>query len=82
MIDNGNDNDDSDNRNASSNANKPLRRDPRLGQYYEYDLSKMRNSKGGFLIEDDQGLGDKTENEIRKEKQRELERKAVSYEPG
>lgn len=42
----------------------------------------MRNSKGGFLIEDDQGLGDKTENEIRKEKQRELERKAASYEPG
>ncbi|TIB67028.1 DNA repair protein [Wallemia mellicola] len=71
-------------RNAStSDSSQPLRRDPRLGQYYEYDLSKMQNSKGGFLIEDDHGLGEKTENEIRKEKQREMERTlAASYEPG
>lgn len=70
-------------RNAStSDSSQPLRRDPRLGQYYEYDLSKMQNSKGGFLIEDDHGLGEKTENEIRKEKQREMERTlAASYEP-
>ncbi|TIA99138.1 hypothetical protein E3P96_02977 [Wallemia ichthyophaga] len=67
----------------SNDSTSPLRRDPRLGQYYEYDLSKMRNSKGGFLIEDDHGLGEKTENEMRKEKQRELERTlAASYEPG
>ncbi|KAH8120565.1 XPA protein C-terminus-domain-containing protein [Phellopilus nigrolimitatus] len=31
---------------------RPLRRDTRLGKYFEYDLSKMVNSKGGFLVED------------------------------
>ncbi|KAG6882714.1 hypothetical protein C0992_010855 [Termitomyces sp. T32_za158] len=31
---------------------KPLKRDSRLGTYFEYDLSKMVNSKGGFLLED------------------------------
>ncbi|KAA1468552.1 hypothetical protein DENSPDRAFT_857377 [Dentipellis sp. KUC8613] len=29
-----------------------LKRDSRLGKYFEYDLSKMVNSKGGFLVED------------------------------
>ena len=41
---------------ASSNSpTKPapkLKRDSRLGKYFEYDLSKMVNSKGGFLVED------------------------------
>ena len=40
---------------TSPTAPKPppkLKRDSRLGKYFEYDLSKMVNSKGGFLVED------------------------------
>lgn len=42
--------------NPSPTAPKPppkLRRDTMLGKYFDYDLSKMVNSKGGFLVEDD-----------------------------
>jgi DNA-repair protein complementing XP-A cells len=48
-----------------------LQRDSRLGTYFEYDLSKMVNSKGGFLVEDGKEVDEAF---IRKEKQRELER--------
>ncbi|KAI0067828.1 hypothetical protein BV25DRAFT_1794358 [Artomyces pyxidatus] len=62
---------------TSANSNSPtapkqpekLRRDARLGKYFEYDLSKMVNSKGGFLIEDDKEV-----DEDLKTKQRERER--------
>ncbi len=42
-----------------------------LGTYFEYDLSKMVNSKGGFLVEDDK---DADEEVRRKEKERERQR--------
>ncbi|KAI0815300.1 hydrophilic protein [Irpex lacteus] len=56
---------------TSPTAPKPdpkLKRDSRLGKYFEYDLSKMVNSKGGFLLEDDK----EADAELRaKEKERE-----------
>jgi len=51
---------------------RPLKRDSRLGTYVEYDLSKMVNSKGGFLIDD----GKKVDDDMRrKELEREKQRK-------
>lgn len=70
---------------ASSNSptapdacGKPLRRDARLGKYFEYDLSKMVNSKGGFLLEDGQEID---ETMRRKEKERERQRAMRDLEP-
>ncbi|KAF7339927.1 DNA repair protein RAD14 [Mycena venus] len=57
---------------------KPLNRDSRLGKYFDYDLSKMVNSKGGFLIEDDKEVDDDV---LRKEKERERERIQKNMEP-
>ncbi|KAG5349912.1 hypothetical protein C0989_001296 [Termitomyces sp. Mn162] len=66
---------------ASSNsptASKPLKRDSRLGAYFEYDLSKMVNSKGGFLLED----GNEIDEEVRrKEKERERQRARQNLDP-
>ena len=52
-------------------SSRPLKRDSRLGTYFEYDLSKMVNSKGGFLVGDG---GNVDMDLIRKEKERELQR--------
>ncbi|KAI0828373.1 hypothetical protein BC628DRAFT_1409414 [Trametes gibbosa] len=53
-------------------------RDSRLGKYFEYDLSKMVNSKGGFLVED----GKEIDEEVRaKEKERERQRAKQNLEP-
>lgn len=57
---------------------KPLARDSRLGKYYDYDLSKMVNTKGGYLVEDDKEVD---EGMIAKEKQRERERVKHNFEP-
>ncbi|KAJ7042564.1 thioesterase-like superfamily-domain-containing protein [Mycena alexandri] len=57
---------------------KPLHRDSRLGKYFEYDLSKMVNSKGGFLLEDGKEVD---EDLIRKEKERERQRIEKNMEP-
>lgn len=55
-----------------------LKRDSRLGKYFDYDLSKMVNSKGGFLVEDDK----EADLELRlKEKERERERARQAAEP-
>lgn len=55
-----------------------LRRDSRLGKYFEYDLSKMVNSKGGFLVEDDKEV----DADLRaKEKERERQRAMQNLEP-
>ncbi|KAI0702466.1 thioesterase-like superfamily-domain-containing protein [Cytidiella melzeri] len=66
---------------TSPTAPKPeakLRRDSRLGKYFEYDLSKMVNSKGGFLLEDDK----EADAELRaKERERERERAKKALEP-
>lgn len=57
---------------------KPLARGSRLGKYFDYDLSKMVNTKGGFLVEDDKEVD---EGMIAKEKQRERERAKHNLEP-
>jgi DNA-repair protein complementing XP-A cells len=59
-------------------SGKPLERDSRLGKYFEYDLSKMVNSKGGFLLEDGQEIDDTVR---RKEKERERQRAVKNLEP-
>jgi len=57
---------------------KPLARDARLGKYFDYDLSKMVNTKGGYLVEDGKEVD---ETMIAKEKQRERERAKHNLEP-
>jgi len=57
---------------------KPLKRDSRLGKYFDYDLSKMVNSKGGFLVEDDKEI---TENQRALERQREREKAMGNLDP-
>ncbi|KAI0048016.1 DNA repair protein [Auriscalpium vulgare] len=57
--------------NSPTAPSKPekLKRDARLGKYFDYDLSKMVNSKGGFLVEESAEV-----HEDLKTKQRERER--------
>lgn len=55
-----------------------LKRDSRLGKYFEYDLSKMVNSKGGFLVEDDKEVDAEL---IAKEKERERQRALQNVDP-
>ncbi|KAJ3482563.1 hypothetical protein NLI96_g6890 [Meripilus lineatus] len=59
---------------SSPTRSKPepkLKRDSRLGKYFDYDLSKMVNTKGGFLVED----GKEPDEEVRaKERERERHR--------
>ncbi|KAI9572737.1 hypothetical protein HD554DRAFT_2013906 [Boletus coccyginus] len=63
---------------STSPTSKPLKRDSRLGSYFEYDLSKMVNSKGGFLVED----GKEADEDLRtKERERERQRAMQSAEP-
>ncbi|KAK0505951.1 XPA protein C-terminus-domain-containing protein [Armillaria luteobubalina] len=62
----------------TTSSSGPLQRDSRLGAYFEYDLSKMVNSKGGFLVEDDK---DADEEVRRKEKERERQRARQNQEP-
>ena len=61
----------------------PLQRDKSLGDYIEFDLSKLHNSKGGFLIDDeDPAASQKTLDELRKAKERERQRMREYAEPG
>lgn len=66
---------------GSPTAPKPeakLKRDSRLGKYFDYDLSKMVNSKGGFLLEDGKDMND----ELRaKQRERERQRAMQAMEP-
>lgn len=64
---------------ADSSANAPLRKDPRLGKYFDYDLSKMVNSKGGFLVEDEK---EATDDLRARERERERQRAMQNLEPG
>ncbi|WVQ80024.1 DNA repair protein [Cryptococcus sp. DSM 104549] len=58
---------------ATTEKAAPLRRDPGLGKYFEYDLSKLHNSRGGFLTEEDlDGDRIKTVTELARQKEREL----------
>ena len=69
-----------------ANSNSPtapskqpaLRKDNRFGNYFEYDLSKMVNSKGGFLIEDHDKIDERTK---MLEEQRAAQRSAQKLEP-
>jgi DNA-repair protein complementing XP-A cells len=63
---------------TSPTAPKPLKRDSRLGKYFEYDLSKMVNSKGGFLVEDGKEVD---EDSRAKERERERQRAKQNLEP-
>lgn len=71
----------SKNSRDATTANKdlaPLKRDSRLGNYFEYDLSKMINSKAGFLLED----GNKSDERTKMlEKQRADQRNAQKLDP-
>ena len=49
-----------------------------MGKYFDYDLSKMVNSKGGFLIEDDKEVDEEL---LAKERERERERAMQNVEP-
>lgn len=55
-----------------------LQRDSRLGKYFDYDLSKMVNSKGGFLVEDDKEVDDHAKT---KERERERQRAVQNLDP-
>jgi DNA-repair protein complementing XP-A cells len=57
---------------------KPLARGSMLGKYFDYDLSKMVNSKGGFLVDDDKEVD---EGMRMKEKERERQRAMHNLEP-
>lgn len=67
--------------NAES-QNGPLRRDPRLGKYFEYDLSKLHNSRGGFLTVEDEEGEIKTVVELARVKEREKQMMREGEEPG
>ena len=55
-----------------------LQRDSRLGKYFDYDLSKIVNTKGGFLVEE----GEESFDEMRtKARERERERALQNTEP-
>lgn len=49
-----------------------------MGKYFDYDLSKMVNSKGGFLVEDEKEV---TEDLRAKERERERQRAMQNLEP-
>lgn len=67
----------------AAGAAAPLRRDPKLGKYFEYDLSKLHNSRGGFLTEDDlEGDRIKTVVEVARQKERERQMMREGEEPG
>ncbi|EDR16060.1 uncharacterized protein LACBIDRAFT_242668 [Laccaria bicolor S238N-H82] len=59
-------------------SSRPLKPDSRFGKYFEYDLSKMVNSKGGFLVEDGEEVDQDTR---RKEMEREKQRAVQNLEP-
>ncbi|KAE8193602.1 hypothetical protein A4X06_0g5022 [Tilletia controversa] len=72
-------------RPSSGAADAPLPRDKSLGNYIEFDLSKVRNSKGGFLVEDDDAPGGnaaKTVEELKKERERQMQRMEQEQDPG
>lgn len=59
----------------------PLQRDKSLGDYIEFDLSKLHNSKGGFLIDENDATNGKSLEDMLKEKQRERQRLKEYAEP-
>jgi DNA-repair protein complementing XP-A cells len=69
---------------AIEDPNAPLPRDKSLGNYIEFDLSKLQNSKGGFLIDENEGkeLTSKSLEQLRAERERIQARLREGMEPG
>ncbi|WFD36224.1 [histone H3]-lysine(4) N-trimethyltransferase [Malassezia cuniculi] len=63
----------------SANRESPTKR--RLGDYIEFDLTRLHNSRGGFLVEESNDELEALE-ERRKERERELQRMRDQMEPG
>jgi DNA-repair protein complementing XP-A cells len=64
--------------NASNSSKGKGKEKSQFGVYFDYDLSKMANSKGGYLIEDGNQIDEEA---LRKEKVREQQRALQSQEP-
>ncbi|CCU99589.1 unnamed protein product [Malassezia sympodialis ATCC 42132] len=73
-------------RDATPSASRapaaPLQRDKGLGDYIEFDLTRLQNSKGGFLVEDTGDDALQALEEQRKEREREKQRLRDQMEPG
>jgi len=54
----------------------PLKPSPSLGKYFEYDLSKLHNSRGGFLTEDDLE-GDRIKSLVELARERERQKRMI-----
>lgn len=69
---------------AIEDPNAPLPRDKSLGNYIEFDLSKLHNSRGGFLVDeqDESDSKSKSLQELRAERERIHERLREGMEPG
>ncbi|WWC90406.1 DNA repair protein [Kwoniella dendrophila CBS 6074] len=63
-------------QNEKDENKAPLRRDPGLGKYFEYDLSKLHNSRGGFLTEEDKE-GDRIKSVIELAREKEREKRMI-----
>lgn len=69
-------------REAPKDAPQVLPRDKALGDYIEFDLTRLRNSKGGFLIDDHEEDPAVALENLRKEREREKQRLRDQMEPG
>jgi DNA-repair protein complementing XP-A cells len=68
---------------AIEDPNAPLPRDKSLGNYIEFDLSKLHNSKGGFLVDEEVDEKEsKSLQELRAERERIRERLREGMDPG
>lgn len=59
-----------------------LPRDKGLGDYIEFDLTRLRNSKGGFLVDEEEEDPAAALENLRKEREREKQRLRDQMEPG
>ena len=68
---------------GSGPGSQALPRDKALGDYIEFDLTRLHNSKGGFLVEEHDGKDAILAlEEQRKEREREKQRLRDQMEPG
>ena len=68
---------------ARPTAPAALPRDKALGDYIEFDLTRLHNSKGGFLVDENEGQDAlQALEEQRKEREREKQRMRDQMEPG
>ena len=68
---------------AAQDQAATLLRDKALGNYLEFDLTRLHNSKGGFLVEDrGEEEAVRSLEDLRKEREREKQRLRDQMEPG